>query len=140
MYLQLPRDYFTDKSTEGQILINGTFECYTLEDKDRKLETNPNDKVYGETAIPRGSYRLIISYSKRFKRDLIEILNVNGFTGVRIHSGNKPEDTEGCIIVGLINEKNDDNWVGSSKVAYDGLHQKVKDALERGELVTLEIV
>lgn len=88
MYIQLVRESFTDKATEGKMFVNGEFECYTLEDMDRKLELPNTKKVYGETAIPRGKYRLIISYSKRFKRDLIEVLNVNGFTGVRIHTGN----------------------------------------------------
>lgn len=50
------------------------------------------------------------------------------------------DDTEGCILVGSSNDKTDDNWIGSSKTAYDSLHQKVKEALERGELVTLEVV
>jgi len=139
MYLQLVRESFTDKATEGKIFVNGEFECYALEDKDRSLEDG-GEKVYGETAIPRGSYRLIITMSTRFKRELIEVLNVPGFLGIRIHSGNKSEDTEGCILVGSSNDKTDDNWIGSSKSAYDKLHQKVKEALVAGELVTLEIV
>lgn len=47
--------------------------------------------------------------------------------------------SEGCIIVGSINNRDDDNWVGGSRVAYEQLHLKVKEALTRGELVTLEI-
>lgn len=140
MYIQLVRESFTDKATEGKIFVNGEFECYTLEDMDRKLELPNTKKVYGETAIPRGSYRLIITMSTRFKRETIEVLNVPGFTGIRIHSGNKSEDTEGCVLVGSSNDKTDDNWIGNSKVAYDKLHQKVKEALVAGELVTLEIV
>lgn len=139
MYLQLVRENFTDKSTEGKLFVNGLFECYTLEDKDRKLEDG-NVKVYGESAIPRGKYNIRITHSNRFKKDLIKIDNVDGFSGVRIHSGNKPEDTEGCILVGLINQSNNDNFIGSSRPAYNALHNKVRKALDNGEEVTLEIV
>lgn len=139
MYIQLVRESFTDKATEGKLFVNGTFECYTLEDTDRKLEEG-NKKVYGETAIPRESYSLTISYSPRFKKPLVEVLDVDGFTGVRIHPGNKAEDTEGCILVGSDNVRVDDNWIGNSRVAYEKLHQKIKEALDREEIITLEIV
>ena len=140
MKIKLIREYLGNEFTEGKLFINDRFECYTIEDKDRLLELNGADKVYGETAIPRGNYRLVISYSARFYKPLIEVKDVSGFSGVRIHSGNSSEDTEGCIIIGSVNNKNDDNWVGGSRVAYIQLHQKVKEALERGELVTLEVV
>jgi len=77
--------------------------------------------------------------SNRFKKFLIEVLDVPQFTGVRIHSGNSSKDTEGCIIVGSINDRDDDDWVGGSKVAYERLHGKVKKALSAGEECTLEV-
>lgn len=128
-----------DNFTEGKFFIDEVMNFYTIEDKDRELE-NGGIKVYGETAIPKGMYRVIISYSPRFKKDLIEILNVPQFTGIRIHPMNKAEQSEGCIGVGLTNERDDDNWIGHSRPTYERLHQKVKEALERGELVTLEVV
>ncbi len=139
MNLQLIRENMSDTSTEGKLFINGSFECFTLEDRDRLMEEGAV-KVYGETAIPRGNYRLVISYSARFHKQLIEVKDVSGFSGVRIHSGNSAKDTEGCIIVGSVNSRSDDNWVGGSRVAYIQLHQKVQDALTRGELVTLEVI
>jgi hypothetical protein len=78
--------------------------------------------------------------SNRFKKFLIEVLEVEQFSGIRIHSGNSSKDTEGCIIVGSINNRDDDDWVGASKVAYERLHKKVKTALSNKEFVTLEIV
>jgi hypothetical protein len=138
MYMQLIRESFTSKSTEGKLFCNGEFVCYTLEDKDRFLEEGINEKVYGETAIPRGTYEVVLSKSNRFKKILPEILEVPGYTGIRIHSGNKPEDSEGCILVGLNNTKAEDNWVGSSKPALT----KLMDILEQDNsgIITLEIV
>ena len=139
MYLQLVRESFTPKSTEGKLFVNGTFECYTLEDKDRFLEEG-NEKVYGETAIPRGKYTITLTHSNRFGRLLPLLHSVEGFTGVRIHSGNSPEDTEGCILVGTQNNSETDDWIGSSKVAMRALMTKLMDAQQREEIITIEIV
>ena len=65
-----------------------------LEDEFRMI------KVYGETRIPAGRYRMVISLSPKFKRNLIEILNVLGFSGIRWHSGNTEDETDGCLLVG----------------------------------------
>lgn len=139
MKLKLKRKFHKGGFTEGKLYINDGFECYSVEDTDRHLE-NAGIKVDGQTAIPKGTYKLTISMSNRFKKFLIEVLNVPQFKGVRIHSGNSSKDTEGCIIVGSINDRDDDDWVGGSKVAYERLHSKVKKALSDGEEVTLEIV
>lgn len=139
MEIKLVRTKGTKGFTEGKLFINGVFECFTVEDEDRKLESG-GTKIQNKTAIPKGIYNVIISMSNRFKKFLIEILNVNGFSGIRIHSGNSSKDTEGCIIVGSINNRDDDDWVGASKVAYEKLHKKVKEALSNGEKITMEVV
>lgn len=139
MKLKLIRTTEGDTFTEGKLYLDNVQECYAVEDTDRHLEDGINEKVYGETAIPRGTYEVIISHSNRFKKDLIEILNVPHFTGIRIHSGNSSKDTEGCIIVGSTNTQDDDDWVGGSRVAYRQLHKKVQAALNREEKVTIEI-
>lgn len=139
MEIKLVRTKGTKGFTEGKLFINGVFECYTVEDEDRNLESG-GKKLQDQTAIPKGKYGVTISMSNRFKKFLIEILNVEGFTGIRMHSGNSSKDTEGCIIVGSINDRNDDNWIGGSRIAYEKLHKKVKTALSNKEKVTLEIV
>ncbi len=94
------------KYTIGKLYINGEYFCDTIEDTDRGLTQTMTDaqikskKVYGQTAIPTGTYRVIISYSNKFKRQMPLLLNVPGFLGIRIHSGNTEKDTEGCLIVG----------------------------------------
>ena len=89
MYLQLVREAFTEDATEGKLYVNGTFECYTLEDTDRKLEgTDGSAKQYGKTAIPRGVYNMKLSMSYRFKQVMPELMNVPFFEGIRIHKGN----------------------------------------------------
>jgi hypothetical protein len=72
---------------------------YTLEDTDRKLEEG-GEKVAGQTCIPRGRYRITLTMSNRFKRILPLLNDVPQFSEIRIHAGNTPADTEGCIIVG----------------------------------------
>jgi hypothetical protein len=94
MQITIKRLHKTDTSTIGELLIDGIFECYTLEDVERDV------KIKGETAIPKGAYKVIINESTRFKRLLPLLLNVPNFEGVRIHSGNTNHDTEGCILVG----------------------------------------
>ena len=139
MNIKLVRKFQKAGFTEGKLYINNGFECYTVEDTDRRLETG-GVKVQNQTAIPRGIYPITISMSTRFKKFLIEVLDVPQFKGIRIHSGNSSEDTDGCIIVGSINARDDDDWVGGSKIAYERLHSKVKKALSASELVTLEVV
>lgn len=139
MYLQLVREGFTDKATEGKLFVNGAFKCYTLEDFDRRLEDG-GEKVYAETAIPRGTYNVVLSMSPRFKKVLPLLENVPGFTGIRIHTGNKSADTEGCILVGSSNASNTDDWIGGSVAAMKPLMSKLEAAAERGEEITIEIV
>ena len=106
MKLTLIRKYKKDKYCIGKLYIDGEYFCDTLEDKDRGLTDNmtiseiSKIKVKKETAIPTGTYKVTITYSNRFKKNMPLINNVKGFEGIRIHSGNTDKDTEGCILVG----------------------------------------
>lgn len=117
MKLTLKRDPSSAKSTIGELLYNGIYQCWTLEDIER------TEKVDGKTAIPKGTYEVVISYSNRFKRQLPLLLNVPNFSGVRIHSGNTAQDTEGCILVG--NKKGTDR-VSESRAAFNALFAKME--------------
>lgn len=127
MLITIKRLYKTENSTIGELLVDGIWECFTLEDTERKI------KIKGETAIPKGTYKVIINESNRFKRSLPLLLNVPGFEGVRIHSGNSNHDTEGCILVGQTRNK---NYIGQSRKAFDKLFKKMQAAKE----ITLNIM
>lgn len=118
--------------TVGKLYIEGKLFCDTIEDRVRELHDLNADgdfddkgegKVYGQTAIPAGTYPLTLSMSNRFKRLLPEIHNVPGFTGVRMHSGNTAEDSHGCLIVGINDKK---GWVSRSKIYEQALVAKLK--------------
>lgn len=104
--LKLLRDTYTSKTTIGKLYLNDTFICDTLEDvcrdlnKDGDLDDKGETKVYGETAIPSGTYKMIINMSPRFKKLLPRLIDVKGYDGVLIHMGNFAKDTHGCILVG----------------------------------------
>ena len=117
--------------TIGELYVDGAFECHILEDAERDL------KIYGETAIPKGSYNLVITPSNRFKRDLPLLENVPGYTGIRIHPGNHAGNTEGCLLPGRTRT---DRAVGESKAAFNSLFAKCKQALDDGDSVSIEIV
>lgn len=104
MNLTLMRWKSSEHATIGTLLNDGASMCYTLEDVVREIPGQPVDawKVKGETAIPAGRYRVTITPSQRFGRDLPLLHDVPGFDGVRIHTGNTDKDTEGCILVGTM--------------------------------------
>ncbi len=112
MELKVKRIDYCAKATMGELYINGKFFCYTLEDVVRK----DGVKVYGETAIPAGRYKVIITMSNRFKVRLPLLQNVPNFDGIRIHPGNTSADTHGCLLVGTTKQPPD--FIGNSKRAF----------------------
>lgn len=134
MELKLIRETFTDKSTIGSLFVNGIFFCYTLEDKDRKLESG-GVKEYAKTAIPRGKYKVINSFSNRFKKYMPELVNVPQFAGIRIHSGNTADHSEGCILVGSTKAV---DFIGNSKLTFDKLMKAIQ-RVEKIERINITI-
>jgi hypothetical protein len=134
MHLTLTRYQRSSNATHGRLSIDGDPFCFTLEDPVRPRGV----KIPGATAIPAGEYPVQITYSPRFKQRMPLLLGVPDFTGIRIHPGNKPEDTEGCILVGMT--QTDDDWIGESRKAYQALYAEIQEALDCGESVLIEIV
>lgn len=152
MKLTLIRRYKGPKYTIGTLKVNGTYFSDTLEDVDRGLNNNmplqqiQNIKVYGETAIPTGNYRIdmsIVSYkfkdrpwAKCCDGKIPRLLGVKGFDGVLIHVGNTEKDTLGCILVGANTTV---GRVNNSTATFEKLIKLLKKADKAGEVINLEI-
>lgn len=127
MKLLLKRIFKGETYTIGKLYVDGVYVCDTLEDKVREV------KIKHETAIPAGTYDIVLNLSARFKRVLPRLLNVPGFEGILIHPGNDKDDTSGCILVGENKEK---GKVLNSKITFDKLFSMLK--LDKD--ITIEIV
>lgn len=140
MRMTLQRIDANQSRTIGKLYVDGDFQAYTCEDRTRvdnpDTPENEGAKVKGQTAIPCGTYRVVITHSPRFGKDLPLLLDVPGFEGIRIHAGNTAEDTEGCILVGL---GRNNHGIVSSRVALGNLQHSIARAIERGEEVWLTI-
>lgn len=107
MILELRRRVYGPDYTIGDLYIEDKLFCQVVEDKDRglmfqmPLSEIEAKKIHGKTAIPTGVYPIVFSYSPRFKKLLPLLLNVPGFSGIRIHPGNTASDTEGCLLPGV---------------------------------------
>lgn len=83
---------------------------WTLEDEERDDEF-----VAGETCLPKGMYWMRVTHSPRFNRDMVQISDTetgyqvvtasHTYSGVRVHGGNKAEDTDGCVLLGASRDK-----------------------------------
>lgn len=117
MEIVLNRKWKKANYTIGTLSIDGKFFCNTLEDTDRGLRDSMSVneikalKKPHITAIPTGTYEITLNVvsprfgSRSFYKEVCNgkvprLLNVKGFDGVLIHTGNKAEDTDGCILVG----------------------------------------
>lgn len=128
MQLKVVRiEYLKDK-TIGKLYIDGLYVCDTLEDTDRGLSSIDSilyiksKKVFAKTAIPKGVYEVVVTMSSRFKKMMPLLLNVKGFSGIRIHSGNTEAHTEGCILVGEVGA---DKTLWYSRIAFNKLMDKL---------------
>lgn len=140
--LALVRYGGTKNYTAGRMYANGVFLCYTLEDEVRELDFTPvrEWKVPAQTAIPRGRYRVVMSMSPKFGRMLPEVQGVVGFTGVRMHRGNKTEHTEGCLLLGMSDGNDQDAWLGNSVQAENFVIARIENAISEGKKVYVTLV
>lgn len=153
MDIKQVRHFFGPKYTISKVYINGVYFCDAIEDTDRGLTSDMEEeeilkrKVYGETAIPYGSYEISISMvSPRFSQKAIynriqgklpRLLNVKGYDGVLVHIGNTEKDTAGCIIVGRNKAK---GMVSDSSKTFFDLYIKMQRAKLNGEKIVWHVV
>lgn len=152
MNLNLKRKNFADTYTLGNLFVDGKYFCDTLEDKDRgfddsmSLDNINSKKIYGKTAIPKGTYEITLDVvSPKFKDrtwakfcngKLPRLINVKGYEGVLIHVGNKAEDTLGCILVG---QNATNGSINSSTDTFKKLYELLQDSKNKGEKLTIKI-
>ena len=142
MELKLERKYRSNNYCIDKLYINGKYFSDALEDPDRgltdsmSLEEIKRIKVKGNTCIPYGTYNVTITYSPRFKRNLPLINNVKGFEGIRVHNGNTPQDSSGCVLLGFNKIK---GQVINSKDTVNKFIDIVQKVLNKGEKVTITI-
>jgi len=148
MTLRVERFGFGKDSTLSELTIsNDTFSCYVIEDERRTR------KVKGETCIPVGTYEVLLKtdspkfetkYFSRFPdihRGMLWLQDVENFSFVYIHMGNKETHTQGCLLPNLVPQILPDGEFlgGRSKPAYEAIYRRVIAAFDTGERVFVEI-
>jgi len=125
--------------TDGLFFINGEFMVHTLEDEYR------TEKVYGETRISNGRYKLELRteggfhqkylkmFGAEFHKGMLWVKDVPNFEYVLSHIGNDDDDTAACLLVGMAQNADDAGFIGSSKVAYKKIYPIIRDAILSGE-------
>lgn len=153
MKLYLDRRWPKETYTIGVLFIDNARFCETLEDKDRGLKQTDSlsdikrRKVYQETAIPTGTYKVRMDvtshkysasswYYKLCQGKVPRLENVPGFEGILIHTGNTALDTAGCILVGKNTKV---GQLTESKATFEKLYRKMKAAYDKGEEMTITI-
>lgn len=153
MELRVDRKYKKSGYTISNLFINGTFFCSVLEDTDRGLDQKQSlsyiksQKIYGQTAIPTGRYKVDMdtvsskfryrTWAIPFKGKLPRLVDVPGFEGVLIHVGNFANDTLGCLLVGRNTVK---GGLTESTVTFINLMNKhLLPAHKRGEEIYITI-
>lgn len=125
--IDLKRVLIGENSTIGELYgPDGDFWCHILEDPVRNI------KIPGKTAIPAGTYVVMIGWSNKRQRPVPFILDVPFFDAIQMHTGNKPEDSLGCLITGK-HDHNIKDWVGNSQDAFDRVFPLIRKLTERGE-------
>lgn len=153
MEIVLNRKWKKPNYTIGVLSIDGKFFCNTLEDTDRGLKDTMDAseikaiKKSHITAIPTGTYQVTLNVvspkfsSRKFYKEVCNgkvprLLNVKGFEGILIHSGNKAEDTDGCILVGRNLEI---GKVLKSQETFSSLYKVLKRANDAGDSILIKI-
>lgn len=154
MKLLVDRKWKKATYTIGRLYVDDVFFCNTLEDRDRGLRqidaigVIQSRKVYGETAIPTGTYPVAMNvtspkyaavpfYWQLCQGKMPRLLSVKGFDGILIHPGNNPLQTLGCLLVGKNTKV---GQLTESKATFEKLYKQMKAAYDKGEDITIEII
>lgn len=153
MKLLLKRIALRPTYTIGKLYIDGVYTCDVLEDAVRDINKNGvfdngEKKIYGETAIPYGTYEITMKVkSPKFSKKatyawcngyLPRLLNVPHFEGILIHAGKDAKDSAGCLLCG--ENKIVGQVINSMHTLRTKVYPPLKKASDRGEKITIEII
>lgn len=153
MEIRIDRRWKKETYTISNLYIDGEWFCNALEDRDRGLRSDMSEqeikkaKVYGETAIPSGRYRIDMTtvspkykgvkwYEDNFGGRMPRLIGVKGFIGILIHPGNTALDSLGCILVGVNKQK---GKVLESRATFLKLWRLMEKARKTGEEIWITI-
>ena len=133
--IKIKRTWKTEKSTIGLLyfydeLGDSTFRCFTLEDVER------NKKIFNETAIPKGRFKVGSTWSTKLTRQVFMLENVPNFERIYLHAGNAPDDTSGCILCGYIRKP---NRIERSRDAVAAVYELIQAAMDKGQEVFVTV-
>ena len=154
MKILIDRKWKKATYTIGRLYVDGIYYCNTLEDRDRGLKQTDSlsyiksRKVYAETAIPIGTYKVAMNitspkysavawYYKLCQGKMPRLLNVPGFEGILVHPGSTALDSAGCLLVG---KNTKIGQLTESKETFKKIYKLMKAAYDKGEEITIEIV
>lgn len=142
MEIKVIRKYKKENYTIGQMLVDGKFFCNTLEDKDRGLRQDlplsqlKKMKVYGKTAIPTGTYGVVVYFWPKYRKNYPLLQNVPAYTGILIHGGKNENASLGCILIG---ENRTKGQLTNCEKYVRSLTSMCEVAQKRGEKVIITI-
>lgn len=134
MNLTLLRTKFYEECTHGALFVDGARYCDTLEP--HAINWEKETKVDGKTAIPEGTYRIVMGWSSRYKRLMPFLENVPHFSAIEIHTGNTSADTRGCILVGVYSRR---NFIAHSRDTFEPLRSAIARAYAEHRDIFIEI-
>ena len=146
MKLTVKREQPKDTYTPGKLYIDDQFFCFTLEDLDRGLTQDmsigeiQSKKIYGETAIPKGTYKITLDvvspkfsqypfYMEVCQGKIPRLVDVPGYEGVLIHVADGPKKDkllQGCIGIG---ERQSDGSLLNGKETFRKLYSIIKNQI-----------
>ena len=143
MELTLKRKYKMPAYTIGKLYHDMQYLCDTMEPPVRKITStmsaesiNKVKEQFGPTAIPAGRYPVVTTWSYKFGKWLPLLVGVKGYSGVRIHAGNKPSETQGCILPGYNRRR---GYVLQSTTCMNTIMGLLQDSFDQGKAAWITI-
>lgn len=174
MRILIKRTYLREDCTVGclQVILSGAYEskymdanvlkphplggvwtafCDTLEPHAIPWEDKPligqhrGERIAGKTAIPEGTYRIVLRESKTYKRMMPLLLGVPEFKNIVLRTGKTAEQSRGDILVGKASPQPSsvgrESWkLNDARTNFNLLYHLIAEAIDHGEDVSMEVL